>query len=176
MRQQHRFIGAYMGLVCILIVACNSKARALKCIRETTESLLDEACYQNLQSVLRKRIALGPVDSSYIIEHVPGKTVLFNDNKTKAIATELLIYDQANGRHGYGIVYLAVLKEDSGWVFMSGNAPNFLLSVRDDQVRDILNSKKLEEHILGRLVDDGLMNRDGCTLNQDYIEHRWLRP
>lgn len=177
MRHQNRLIVACLGLLSLLTLGCNSKAKALRCIRETTDSLVAEESYQTLLGALNNRIASGPADSADVLEHVAGKNVLLNDRRTRAIATELLIYDKADGsRHGYGTVYLATLREDSGWVFVRGNAPNFFLSVRDAQLRETLDSKKLEEHILGRFVDDGLMNRDGCSLNQEYIERRWVKP
>ena len=176
-RRQTRLIVACLGLSALLLMGCNSKTRALKCISGTTSSLFDEERYQSLLRALNDRIAIGLADSSDVIEHVSGRNVLMNDARTKAIATELLIYNKPDGsRHGYGTVYLATLNEDSGWVFERGNAPNFFLSIRDVQVRDLLDSKRLEEHILGRFVDDGLMNGDGCTLDQDYIEHRWVKP
>lgn len=176
MQQSSGMFLACLGLLSLLTLGCNSKAKALRCIKETTDSLVAEDSYQSLLGALNKRIASGPPDSADVLEHVAGKNVLFNDRRTRAIATELLIYDQPDGsRHGYGTVYLATLREDSGWVFVRGNAPNFFLSVRDVQLRVTLDSKKLEEHILGRFVDDGLMNRDGCSVNQDYIELRWVK-
>lgn len=172
----NQLIAVCFGCVSLLLIGCNSKVKALKCIGEATGSLRAEQSYQTLLHAFNQRIDSRPVDSSGVVERVAGGNVLFNSDRTKAIAMELEIYDLENGsRNGYGTVYLATLRDDSGWVFVRGDAPNFHLSTRDAQLRERLDSKYLEEHILGRFVDDGLMNKDGCSLNQDYIEGRWAK-
>jgi hypothetical protein len=33
--------------------------------------------------------------------------------------------------------------------------------------------QQLEEYVLGRLIADGLVEKDGCSISSDYINNRW---
>jgi len=171
-----RKITQIVFLIGILVVQfnCSMNSKSILCIKSTTTQNLGDSSYISLRTSLLNFIESQNVDSTNRIELEVGQNVLFNNAKTRALAISLSIYKKPNGQLiGYGTIYLADLQANKEWKFDRSNTPNFLLTINEDLNNYELDIQKLEDYVLNRLISDGLMGRDRCSINQEYINTRW---
>lgn len=154
----------------LLWMQCGTSSKALKCIENRTKELVDTIEYNTIRSSLLEYVRQLPVDSSNRIDLAIGENVLFSKQRNRALVISLSIYKKPNGNlFGYGTVYYAFANPSGKWEFSRKNTPNFMLSINESPEDYRLDTRELEEYILRRLISDGLIAEDGCSLNQNYF-------